>query len=166
METMMMTATMILNMYMNMCGQPVNSDYMYNAEMMDGKVSSICVYEKDLNSYEQKLKHVYTYDVQDRVVRKETLKWNAVKSEWQNSSCIDYSYEDDGVALTYARWNAKEGKYDSSRQRTEYHYVADSVVGVDEYVWNDGQQELECAQSYLLMSPALNDLMAGVRTTK
>ena len=63
------TAATIMAMYLNSTGN-VNSQYYYNADIENGQVKTMYVYDKQGESLSGKLEYRYTYDNQGRVTSK------------------------------------------------------------------------------------------------
>ena len=78
------TAATVMAMYLNSLGTE-NSRYLYNAEMQNGKVASINVYDNSEKYLSQKLQYRFLYDSDNRLVSKEALRWNAEAQQWQPS---------------------------------------------------------------------------------
>ena len=76
------TVSTIMSMYMNLVTDGTNTNYCYNAEIDNGRVMAMTVYNNHGESLEAKVKHEYLYDSEDRLVRKETLKWNSLTASW------------------------------------------------------------------------------------
>lgn len=75
MELITITAATIMSLFTSIAGTS-NSDnrFAYNAEMQDGKVSAIVTYDNSGKYLTAKTRKQYTYDDQDRVIRKEVMK--------------------------------------------------------------------------------------------
>lgn len=100
MELITITAATIMSLFTSITGTS-NSDnrFAYNAEMQDGKVSAIVTYDNSGKYLTAKTRKQYTYDDQDRVIRKEVMKWNSDKQEWENYLCMDYTYNAGNTVL-------------------------------------------------------------------
>ena len=70
------TAATVMAMYFNSLGSE-NSRYLYNADIQDGKVASINVYDNSEKYLSQKLQYRFLYDSDNRLVSKEALEWNS-----------------------------------------------------------------------------------------
>lgn len=164
MEILTITAGTILGMYLNMASATDNKMFAYNADMQDGKVSAIYTFDRcGHEKLAAKSKQTYDYDAQGRVVCKETLLWNAANGCWEKSTRLEYSYNDFGVTLEYSVWSRRDMAYSVPQQKVVYNMVADNVVSVDEYRWNEKQQGYELADGYLMMQDNMENLLASVK---
>ena len=68
------TAPTIMSMFMNLTTDVENNKFCYNAEMEDNRISAIEVYKNNDNVLSAHIKRIYTYDEQDRLLMRETLK--------------------------------------------------------------------------------------------
>lgn len=89
------------------------SEYVYNTEGHEDVISSTVVYKKSENGkfLSHHLKYNYTYDEQQRLVKKEVLKWNSCSATWENSHCLNYEYGASGYSIEYALWNKSASEY-------------------------------------------------------
>lgn len=107
----LITATTIFLMTMSL---PKNAtEFAYNVEMTNENVTSQLVYKKSADGryLSHHLKYNFAYDEQERLVRKEVLKWNAALGNWERSYCLDYSYDAYGYSVEYVMWNAEKETY-------------------------------------------------------
>ena len=88
-----------------------NNNLVYNTEEKDGVVTSQLVYKMDngqLSNYE---KFNYTYDNDKRMKTQEKQIWNSNDKRWENSVCIQYTYQNGKKNIEYQKWNAAEKTY-------------------------------------------------------
>lgn len=100
------TAATILSMYLS-AAENSNSSYYYNADMENGKVTTMYVYEADNQMLTSKLAYNYTYDEQERLVKKEVMRWNSVSREWENDYSLNLIYTEDGYELSRSVWDKR-----------------------------------------------------------
>lgn len=114
------------------------SDYVYNYEVKDNVVSSMVVYRKndDKKYIFPKLKYHFTYDEEQRIVKKEVLRWNAQKNSWVNSHCLDFEFNDIGYTIEYRNWNEKEGNYTQVKEKQVTTGGDNGFLSVVYYEWN------------------------------
>ena len=108
-----------------------NSSYYYNADMENGKVTTMYVYESDSEVLTSKLAYNYTYDEQDRLVKKEVMRWNSVSGKWENDYSLDLIYNEDGYELSRSVWDKRTQAYLPTMEKAVYQYVTDQVVAVN-----------------------------------
>lgn len=153
------TAATVMAMYLNSLGSE-SSRYLYNAEMQNGKVASINVYDNSEKYLSQKLQYRFLYDSANRLVSKEALKWNAALQQWQPSHRLNYVYEPDGYTLELQRWDAVNSAYAMAEEKTEYRMVLGNVTAVNTYKWCDEAKGYELADNMLVMHPQADYLIA------
>ena len=162
MDIITLTAVTVMSMYMNMSSQPANGNFVYNAEMQDGKVSAIISYKcsETGSSLTANTKHLYDYDEQDRVVCDQTLSWNAQQGEWVPTRCIEYSYEGNNITINYMEWDNKHNYYMSPSEKVVYTMMGNMIAGVENYKKDTKDGELHLADRYLLMG-GIENMIAG-----
>jgi len=156
METIITVAT-ILAMYLN-AGTANQSQYYYNADMEDGRITTLYVYNKSGESLSQKLSYRYTYDAADRLTTKEVLSWNSVTGEWEQDYCLNYTYGAEGYSIERCRWSRLEKAYMAADQMTVYKYEFNHLLSVNYLKRNADDGRMEVIGNMLLMNPK-NDLL-------
>lgn len=154
------TVTTIMSMYMNLTADTENSKFFYNANIEDGKVVAIEVYNNNGESLSANLKRLYSYDEQDRLVMRETLKWNKKSNSWEKHSCLAYTYDADGYTVEKRFWNETSNDYAKAEERNRYIIVMDNVLAVNSYTLNKENGDYVMADNMLIMAPDTNRLMA------
>lgn len=139
-----------LNMSDHDCG------YTYNVEMSDGIVTSQFVYKSsdDGRFLSQHLKYNYTYDEQQRLVKKEILKWDSFYKQWERKHCLNYVYDMFGYSVEYASWNAKEADYTDIVAKQIYDESMNNVVAITSYEWNKTAKNWIKKDNTLIMCPS------------
>lgn len=158
MDIITWTAVTVMSMYMNMSSQPTNGNFVYNAEMQDGKISAIISYKNDMNCLTANTKHLYDYDEQDRVVSDQTLRWNTQKGEWIPVKCIEYSYDGNNITMSYMKWDNKCNYYLSPSEKVVYTTMGNMITSVEEYKTDTKDGEMHLTDRYLLMGGVENML--------
>ena len=121
METIITAAT-ILSMYLS-SAMNGSETYCYNADIENGRVNTMYVYDKDGNYLTAKLAYTYEYDDQDRLVKKEVLRWNERRNEWVKDHCLELTYNMEGYEVSKHNWNRKNQNYDTAMEKAVYHYA-------------------------------------------
>ena len=154
------TAATVLTMYFN----AINSNdvnYLYNADMEDGVVNKIEVYERNANQQmEQKMEYCYEYDEQGRLTSKEMLTWDEATKEWKKSSRLTYKYYKNGYNVEVSYWNAEKQQYDLPTEVTLYRSQAPNLTTVKTYKMNETQDNMYLTSSMVMMEPLDNRLLA------
>jgi len=154
------TAATVLTMYFN----AINSNdpnYLYNAEMEDGVVNKIEVYEQNAeHPMVQKMEYRYEYDEQGRLVNKEMLSWDEAKQQWQKSSRLSYKYYKNGYNVEVSQWNADKQAYDIPSQVTLYRSQAPCLTTVKTYKMNEARDNMYLTSRMVVMEPLDARLLA------
>ena len=153
------TAATIMAMYLNSTGN-LNSQYYYNADVENGQVKTMYVYDKVGNSLSGKLEYRYEYDAEGRVTAKETLRRNASTGRMTPESRLTYTYSADGYTLERSLWNGKTKAYDRATERTEYRMETTGVMSVTVYDLAEDGTPAAIADNMLVMMPQDAGLMA------
>ncbi|WP_163173989.1 DUF3836 domain-containing protein [Bacteroides sp. 51] len=114
--------------------------FVTNDVMTGDLVTSKIIYRQDGALYRH-MKHDFKYDDQNRVVEKETFKWDSNKEEWMPYCKIDLTYTSDQVVLNYGKWNKKSKAYNEAQERNVYELDGFNIpIAYQNYKWN-GQNE-------------------------
>ena len=153
------TAATIMAMYLNSTGN-LNSQYCYNADVENGQVKTMYVYDKVGNSLSGKLEYRYEYDNLGRVTSKDIYRRNAQTGRMTPESRLTYTYSADGYTLERSLWNGKTGAFDRATSRTEYRKETTGVMSVTVYDLAEDGTAASVADNMLVMMPQDAGLMA------
>ena len=160
MESIISVAT-VLTMYFN----AINSNdvnYLYNADMEDGVINKIEVYERNANQQmEHKMEYCYEYDEQGRLTNKEMLGWDEATQSWTKSSRLSYKYYKHGYNVEVSYWNNEKQAYDLPTEVTLYRSQAPCLTTVKTYKMNDKQDNMYLTSSMVVMEPLDSRLLAN-----
>jgi len=147
------TATVILMTTMN--DFSANGQMVYNPTIEGNVVTSVEVMERQEDSYQltMKFKKLYTYDDEERLVKKELLLWNSDKMEWQKSGCWDYTYGTEGYTVDFALWNDKEQSYTNGMERQVMNEGIDGTLVVTQYIRSSADDDWQVKGGYLMLRP-------------
>ena len=136
--------------------------FAYNVEMANDAVVSKVVYKKikDGKHLSHHLKYNYTYDEQERLVKKEVLKWNSAYERWEHSHCLNYVYDMFGFSLEYALWDEESVDYNKIVAKQVYNNIMDGAVTITLYKWNKLDNEW-MEQSNVLAMNLDNNLLSS-----
>ena len=109
------TAATIMAIYLNSAGN-LDSRYCYNADVENGRVMTMYVYDKQGLALSGKMEHRYEYDAQGRVTAKETYRRDAVTGRMKPHSRLDYTYTADGYTVERSLWNSGTGAFDRAAE--------------------------------------------------
>ena len=153
------TAATIMAMYLSSTGN-INSQYCYNADIENGQVKTMYVYDKVGKSLSGKLEYRYEYDAEGRVTSKDTYRRNALTGRMTPESRLSYTYSADGYTLERILWNGKTGAFDRATSRTEYRHETTGVMSVTVYDLAEDGTAASVADNMLVMMPQDAGLMA------
>ncbi len=109
--------------------------YVVNYETENNRVSSKIVYIYN-GSLQQHMKYNYSYDIDGRVIEKESLKWNKENQEWTPYYINTFSYRETSFVIDFAVWNPKDKVYNQQKARNVYQMNEESnPVSCAQYIW-------------------------------
>ena len=154
------TAATVLTMYFN----AINSNdvnYLYNADMEDGVVNKIEVYEQNAeHPMAQKMEYRYEYDEQDRLVNKQMMRWDDAKKAWTEDTRLVYRYFKNGFNVEVSKWNADKQAYDLPSEVTLYRSIGLNMTSVRTYRMNETQDNMYLTDRMVVMEPLDSRLIA------
>ena len=110
--------------------------FVTNDVMIGEQITSKIIYRHDGMLYRH-MKHNFIYDDQNRVVGKETFKWDSRKNDWVPYCTVNLTYTTDQVIMNYAKWNAKNKAYNKAQEKNIYELDAfDAPVAYQNYKQN------------------------------
>lgn len=115
-----------------------DSKFAYNTDVCNQVVCSQTVYKKSENGLylSHHLKYNFSYDEQERLVRKEVLKWDVLSHKWEKHHCLVYSYQPDGYAIEYVGWDDRAKDYANVMEKHIYREVTGGALAINCYKWN------------------------------
>ena len=165
METIITAAT-ILAMYFNSATID-GSKYCYNADLSNGQVTTLYVYAQKGEQLRNHLEYRYEYDEADRLVQKETLRWDAESQQWRRESCLCFSYNEtgytveQGYTVEHCLWDSKLQAYAEADEIAVYKYEFEHLLSVNYLKRNAESDGMDIIGSMLLMNPR-NDLLLAM----
>lgn len=162
MVLMNVTAGMILSMFTQATQVTNGGDYVYNADIEEGRLTTLYAYRKAETMLEKQSMSTYRYDEQNRLKEKVTYRWDADELKWVPVKQLAFAYSDMLVTVDYARWNSDTNHFNAPEKRTEYMGFADTLLGVRMYQLEgkDGKEHL--IDSYVMMHSDLKNLLAAL----
>ena len=161
METIITVAT-ILNMFLS-AGSNVNSEYFYNADIVDGQVNAMYVYDRSASGLSPKLEYRYAYDALERLTEKEAFAWNEVSKEWEPSYRLTYTYGEDSFEVERSNWDADSHAYKNVDEKAVYLYEFNNLVSVNYLKWSGQGNGFEVVDRMLVLNPRADLLLAYVK---
>ncbi len=146
------TATTIFLASLNMSAQ--DQGFAYNTKTTGNVVTSEVVYKKHEGKYlHHHLTYNYTYDEQQRLTKKEVLKWNAAQGKWERSHCLHYAYNPLGYSIEYALWNRQGNAYSDVSAKQVYDESLPGTATVALYKWNKNEKNWTVQNNVVVMNP-------------
>ena len=96
------------------------TQYIKNEEMTGELMTAKTIFKNEDGHLFRHLRYTYTYDNENRVISKEASKWDSVKEAWVPYFKMNVEYNNNEIAVNYARWNSKSNAYDSNIEKTVY----------------------------------------------
>ena len=96
------------------------TQYVKNEEMTGELMTAKTIFKNEDGRLFRHLRYTYTYDNENRVTSKEASKWDSVKEAWVPYFKMNVEYNNNEIAVNYARWNSKSNAYDSNVEKTVY----------------------------------------------
>ncbi len=154
------TAATVLTMYFNAINSN-DANYLYNADMEDGIVNKIEVYEQNANSQmTHKMEYRYEYDEKGRLVNKQMLRWNDAKNDWTEDCRLVYKYFKNGYNVEVSKWNAEKQAYDLPSEVTLYRSVSPLLTSVKTYRMNETKDNMYLSDRMVVMESIDSRLLA------
>lgn len=147
----LITTTTILLASMNVFNNDCN--FAYDTNFCDNVVSSRTVYEKsnDGKYLSKHLKYNYVYDAQQRLARKEVMRWDTWSNEWVKSHCLNYTYDANGYAIEYVQWDAKSLSYAEVMEKQTYHETVNGAMAICSYSWDKKENQWVLKENIMML---------------
>lgn len=111
--------------------------FVTNNVMTGNLVTSKVIYRQNGALYRH-MKHDFKYDNQNRVIEKETFKWDSFKEVWMPYCKTSFTYTSDQVIMDYAKWNKRSKAYNEGSERNVYELDGFNVpVAFQNYKWDN-----------------------------
>ena len=153
------TILTVLSMYTTSI-QNVNSEYFYNADIENGIVTNLYVYQQGDNGLAPKAMNHYEYDEQGRLTEKVVSRWDIWTKEYQPAYRLQMIYDNDGYELAYSTWNTKEKTWNLSSEKTIYQFEDGQLLSTNSLQRNN-QGEYQSVEHTIIMNPYEDQLLAG-----
>ncbi|MGP1435256.1 MAG: DUF3836 domain-containing protein [Phocaeicola sp.] len=136
--------------------------FYHNTKEESDFVLTTTVYEEAGGLLKNRVKTQCTYDKANQLISKETLRWNTVNEEWENSYRYEFSYSDKGYTIIYAVWNKNVRQYVPAKKTECQDSIMDDALMVTTYQWNNQSNSYETVGTPMLMHQD-NFLYAGIK---
>ena len=121
-------------------------NFVTNDVVTGDQVTSKIIYRND-GALHRHMKHDFKYDDQNRVVEKETFKWDSSKNDWTPYCKISLTYNSDQVIMEYAKWSKKSKGYTEGTERNVYEIDGFNIpVAFQNYKWDNQNGDWKIAE--------------------
>ncbi|MCD8080930.1 MAG: DUF3836 domain-containing protein [Bacteroides sp.] len=100
--------------------------YVTNDVVEDEKVISRIIYRNE-DGLQYHMKYDFTYDDQNRMLSKETSRWDRRRKCWSPNTKLTYRYMDTQVVLEHARWSKEQNAYNVDIKHSVYELSEDNM---------------------------------------
>lgn len=125
-------------------------DFAYNTETNGNQVVSKTVYRVESQKFLHKhLKYNYTYNNEGHLSKKEVLKWNREKENFEKQYCLNFNYNGNEVDIEMVSWNAKMKAYSTVKEKTVYQVSGENkVINYCNYKWSERNNNWKLIMSH------------------
>lgn len=107
-----------------------------NDVMAGEQVASKIIYRHDGMLYHH-IKHDFKYDDQNRMIEKETFKWDSSREVWVPSSKTSLNYASGQIVMSLAKWNEKGKMYNDAQEKNIYEIdELNTPIAYQNYKWS------------------------------
>ena len=123
-KAQVLTSETIKNVYEEVANQP-KSDFVFNADFSGNYITAMYIYKKNGGGREMltltpSLKYEYTYDVDGKLAKKVTYRWDDCQNCWACASRYDYILDNDCYSVAYSRYNRTTNNFDAPVEKMVY----------------------------------------------
>ena len=152
------TICTVLSMYMTSL-ENVNSEYFYNADIENGIVTTMYVYDNSSTGLTPKLSYDFKYDAEGRLIEKTTNRWDKWSQQYKPSSRLEMTYTDKGYEVAHSVWSKKGWK---PTEIAFYQVENDQILSVN-YLYPNHQGEFNSVEQLTVIDPIEGRLLAQVK---
>lgn len=152
------TICTVLSMYMTSL-ENVNSEYFYNADIENGIVKTMYVYDNTDTGLTPKLSYDFKYDAEGRLIEKTANRWDRWNQQYKPSYRQEMTYTDNGYEVTHSVWTKKGWK---STEKAFYQTENNQVLSVN-YLQPNHQGEFNTIEHLTVIDPMEGRLLAETK---
>ena len=153
------TVFTVMSMYLNLT-QSTDNMYYYNADIENGAVTTLYVYENKVGFLTPKLCCHFDYDNQGRLTERINCKWNAEAKSYLPKSCLRFNYTDTDYQLSHCTWNNKDNTWNPTDEKMLYSLDSNQLDSVTHILVGSNDDETTIKRLFIL-APHNNNLYAG-----
>ena len=113
----------------------------------------ICVSDESGKHLEPIIKYLFVYDKDNRVIKKEALKWDIFEDDWVSAYCLTFTYGDDSMITEYAKWNERKKYYDECIEKIVYEINVNKLVSCSHYKRDSSGESWRLESSCFVSTP-------------
>lgn len=155
--TSIITSTVLSAMLLTSSLNTKTENFAYNVETgpkQEVVSQTVCKVDKSGKYLSWHLKYNFTFDEQERLSEKETLKWNGVKQSWEKVSRLTYQYDHSEYNIKLSVWDSKANAYKDTSEKTVYSFSnMQSYASYESYKLNEQTQEWDLVFNHPITEP-------------
>ena len=158
METIITIAT-VLNLYLGSI-ESTNVNYCYNADIENGTVKTMYVYDTSNDVIANKLCYAFDYDAEGRLTEKTAYRWSAQKNDYVPAYRLMFSYNSLGYEVSHSKWNKTTDTWNDVMEKSVYSFEMDNLVSVNHMRRKNATQEFRTVDNVLMLNPTNDFILA------
>ena len=149
------TICTVLSMYMTSL-ENVNSEYFYNADIVNGIVTTMYVYDSSDTVLTPKFSYDFKYDAEGRLIEKTVNRWDKWNQQYKPSTRLEMTYTDNGYEVSHSVWSKKGWK---ATEKVFYQMESNQVLSVN-YLQPNHQGKFNTVEHLTVIDPMAGRLLA------
>jgi YD repeat-containing protein len=126
------TVFTVLSMYLNLSSNP-NSDYCYNADIENGVVNALYVFDNKSDYLTPTYAYQFTYDEAGRLSEKATYNWNKETKTYEPYYKLQFDYNGLGYELSHCLWSKNTQTWQPADESMVYFLDNNHLRSVTHY---------------------------------
>ncbi|WP_083867160.1 DUF3836 domain-containing protein [Phocaeicola abscessus] len=141
-----------------------NLPYYHHTKTEKDRISTTVTYRQEGNYLVNKARTRSAYDEENRLISRETERWNTSAKRWERRFKYVFSYTPDGYAIEFLTWNEHKKRYIPA-QKAEYRGIRNHVVSIQNYEWNEKAHSFTASGNPALVYQSAT-LYAGINSLR
>lgn len=139
----------VMSMYLNLTKSTDNM-YFYNADMENGAVTTLYVFENNAGYLTPKACYHFDYDDQGRLTERISCRWNAEAKSYLPKSCLKFDYSDNGYELSHCTWSSRTNTWNPVDQKMLYGLDSEQLNSVTHILVGHNDDETTIKRLFIL----------------
>lgn len=158
------TVFTVLSMYLNLSQNSTNEHY-YNAEIEDGVLNTLYVYDNKSDYLVPTYAYHFDYDVQGRVVEKATYKWDVETRTYEPYYKLQFTYSSNNYEIAHCVWSKNTKEWKAAQEKMVYTLDDDHLRSVTHIQFQESE-ELPTVKELFIQNPYDDYLLALLTSDK